>query len=281
VLDVVRREDDERAVGIEAALEEAGGDLERANDLLRKKGIAKAEKRAGRSASEGLIVIATAPDGRDAAMIDLNSETDFVARTDEFGALARDLAAHALARAEAGINAGAFADSAFRGKTVAEVIAEISGKTGEAMSLARYARFTQPEGVVGSYLHHNGQVGVLVDVQGTDGDALRALATEVALHVASADPVAVSEADIPAHVVERERRIAEEQVAAEGKPENIRGKIVDGKIRKFVAERALLSQNFVKDESKTVADLVAEAAKTIGGPVKVVRFARFKVGEVG
>ena len=263
-----------------AALEEAGGDLEQANDLLRKKGIVKAEKRAGRSASEGLIVVAAAADGRDAAMIDLNCETDFVARTDEFGALARDLAAHALAHAEPGINGGALGTSAFRGKTVAEVVAEISGRTGEAMTLARYARFTQANGLVGSYLHHNGQVGVLVDVQGPAGDALRALATDVALHIASADPVAVSEADIPADLVDRERRIAEEQVAAEGKPENIRGKIVDGKIRKFVAERALLSQGFVKDESQTVGALVAEAAKALGGPVTVVRFARFKVGEV-
>ncbi len=128
-------------------------------------------------------------------------------------------------------------------------------------------------------LHHNGQVGVLVDVEGPAGDALVGLARELALHVASADPVGVNESDIPADQVERERRIAEEQVAAEGKPENIRPKIVEGKIRKFIAERTLLSQPFVKDESKKVRDLVAEAARQAGGPVTVRRFARFRVGE--
>jgi elongation factor Ts len=263
-----------------AALEEAQGDLEAAAELLRKKGIAKAEKRAGRSASQGLVVIATAGDGTDAAMIDLNCETDFVAKTDQFAGLARDLAAHALAHAEPGVNAGALADQPFRGKTVGEIVKEVSGTTGEAMSLARYARFTRPDGVVGSYLHHNGQVGVLVEVSGPRGEPLAALARDVALHVASADPLAVDEAGIPADVVDRERRIAEEQVAAEGKPENIRGKIVEGKVRKFLAERTLLGQPFVKDETRSVGDLVQEAARAAGGPVAVVRFARFKVGEV-
>lgn len=262
-----------------AALEEAQGDLDKAAEVLRKRGIAKADKRAGRTASQGLVVIETSPDGADAAMIELNCETDFVARTDDFIGLARDLARHVLAHGAVGVNAGSLADQPFRDKTVAEVVKQVSGKTGEAMSLNRYARFTTSAGVVGSYLHHNGQVGVIAEVQGPRGEPLAAVAREVALHVASADPVGVSEADIPADLIARERRIAEEQVAAEGKPENIRAKIVDGKIRKFVAERTLLSQPFVKDESKTVADLVKAAAQQAGAEVKVARFARFKVGE--
>jgi elongation factor Ts len=262
-----------------AALEEAGGDMEKAAESLRKRGIAKADKRAGRSASQGLVTIATSPDGSAAAMIELNCETDFVARTDEFGALARELAAHALATADAGVNAGSLDAKPFRGKTVSEVVKEVSGTTGEAMTLTRFARFTDPSGVVGTYLHHNSQVGALVEVSGPRGEPVAALARELALHVASTDPIGVAESDIPADTIARERRIAEEQVAAEGKPEAIRARIVDGKLRKFVTERTLLGQPFVKDESKTVADLVKEAASAAGGAVSVVRLARFKVGE--
>lgn len=263
-----------------AALEEAQGNMELAAESLRKRGIAKAEKRAGRSASQGLVVIAASADGSEAAMIELNCETDFVARTDEFGSLARDLAAHALAKAPVGVEAATFTELPFRDKTVGEVVKQISGTTGEAMTLARVARFAAPAGVVGTYLHFNGQLGALVEVRGPRGDVLGALARDLALHVASADPIGVAEADIPTELIERERRIAEEQVAAEGKPESIRPKIVDGKIRKFIAERTLLGQPFVKDDTKPVADLVKEAAKQVGGAVEVTRLARFKVGEV-
>ncbi|HEX7025532.1 MAG TPA: translation elongation factor Ts [Gemmatimonadales bacterium] len=263
-----------------AALEEAGGNMDLAVDILRKKGIAKAEKRGGRSASQGLVVVASHLAGTDVSMLELNCETDFVARTEDFIGLARELAALAEREAPAGVHAGAVLDGlAFRGSTVADIVKQVSGKTGEAMTVKRVARFRQPAGTVQSYLHHNGQVAVLVDVEGPAGDALVALAREVALHVASADPVGVNDSDIPADQIERERRIAEEQVAAEGKPENIRPKIVEGKIRKYIAERTLLSQPFVKDETKKVSDLVADAAKQAGGPVIVRRFARFKVGE--
>jgi len=262
-----------------AALEETGGDMEKAAESLRKRGIAKAEKRAGRSAGQGLVVIHLAQDGRSGGIIELNCETDFVAKTDDFQSLANDLAVHVAAHAPEGIKAGSIDDQSFRGKTLAEAIKEVSGKTGEAMTLTRYARFVEAEGVVASYLHHNGQVGVLVDVAGPAGDVLLALAKDVALHIASADPVGVTEADIPADLVDRERRIAEEQVAAEGKPENIRAKIVDGKVRKFVAERTLVGQPFVKDENQSVGDLIAAASKAAGATVTVRRFARFKVGE--
>jgi elongation factor Ts len=263
-----------------AALEESGGDMDLAVELLRKKGQAKAEKRAGRSASQGLVVIASGAEGADVTMLELNCETDFVARTDEFVALARDLALLARQEAPVGNHGGSVLDGlAFRGLTVAEIVKQVSGKTGEAMAVKRVARFQQSAGTVQSYLHHNGQVGVLIDVAGPEGDPLVSLAREMALHIASADPVGVSEADIPADQVERERRIAEEQVAAEGKPENIRPKIVEGKLRKFVAERTLMTQAFVKDETRKIGDLVAQAAKELGGPVTVRRFARFKVGE--
>lgn len=254
------------------ALVEANGDMDKAAEILRKKGIAKAEKRAGRTAQQGLVVVHGGAGA--AAMIELNCETDFVARTEDFTQLAKDLAAH-VAGLPAGAGAGEeIGGSAFRGKTVLEAVQEVSAKTGEALTLKRWAHFAPAGGVVGSYLHHNAQVGVLVEFAGATGEAAETLARDVALHVASADPLAVSAADIPAEVMERERRIAEEQVAAEGKPENIRGKIVEGKLKKFAAERALLDQPFVRDETVTVGAMVARVAGA-----RVVRFARFKVGE--
>ena len=263
-----------------AALQEADGDMEKATDILRKKGIAKADKRSDRSASQGMVVIETAPGGRDAAMIELNCETDFVAKNEDFIALARDLARHALAQAPLGVFPGSAIDEqGFRGATVGQAVKEVSGKTGEAMALKRVARFAQPAGMVASYLHFTGQVGVLIDLEGPAGDALVAVSRELGLHIASMDPIAVDESGIDTEVVARERRIAEEQVAAEGKPENIRGKIVDGKVRKFIAERTLLGQPFVKDDKKAVAEIIKEAAKAAGGPITVKRFARFKVGE--
>ncbi len=263
-----------------AALEEAQGDMDRAVEILRKKGIARAERRADRGASQGVVAIETAPDGRAAAMIELNCETDFVARNAEFIALARDLARHALAQAPDGVHPGTVLDGqAFRDATVAQAIKETSGKTGEAMALRRVARFTTAAGVVGTYLHHDGRAGALVALEGPAHPATQTLARELALHVAFADPLGLDERDIPAEVLARERRIAEEQVAQEGKPENVRARIVEGKLRKFVAERTLLGQGFVRDDKKAVRDLVEEAARQAGGPVAVKRFARFKVGE--
>ena len=263
-----------------AALQEADGDMEKAVEILRKKGMARADKRSDRGASQGLVVIESATSGQDAAMIELNCETDFVAKNEDFITLARDLAKHALQHAPQGVHPGSALESQrFRAGTVAEAIKEVSGKTGEAMALKRVAHFHHTGGTVGHYLHHNGQSGSLVEMEGTRGEAVTALGRDLAQHVTATDPIGVSEADIPADVLARERRIAEEQVAQEKKPEQIRGKIVDGKLKKFVAERTLLGQAFVRDDSKTVAELVKEAAKAAGGAVTVTRIARFKVGE--
>ncbi len=253
------------------ALEEAGGDMAKAGEILRAKGIAKADKRAGRAAAQGLIAIDASADGSTAAMIELNTETDFVARNDEFKALAARLAAHALNASPVGVTLEAFLAEAIDGVTIEEVVKQASGRTGEAMGLKRVAKFA---GTIGEYRHFNGQVGVLVEVDGASGDEAIAMAREVALHVASADPLAVNVGDIPSELLDRERRIAEEQVAAEGKPEAIRGKIIEGKLRKFASERALVEQPFIKDDSKSVGEIVAEVAGA-----RVVRFARFKVGE--
>ena len=255
------------------ALEEANGDMSLAGEILRKKGIAKAEKRAGRDASQGLVIIESVSDK--GAMIELNCETDFVARTDGFQMLAKRLAMHALENSPVGVTLEAFAKESLDGKSIEQTIQETSGTTGEAMTLKRVAKFGMPAGVVGAYRHHNSQVGVLVEITGAADDAAVVLANEIALHIASADPIAVNASDISADLLARERRIAEEQVAAEGKPEAIRGKIVEGKVKKFASERALVEQPFVKDESVSIGQMIAKVAGA-----KVTRFARFKVGEV-
>jgi elongation factor Ts len=161
--------------------------------------------------------------------------------------------------------------------------AEILRKKGIAKAEKRAGRVAA-QGVVVSYIHHNAQVGVLLELNSeTDfvarTEAFRQLARDIALHVASADPIGVTPDDIPADVLERERRIAEEQVAAEGKPENVRAKIVEGKLRKFVAERTLTEQPYVKDDSKTVGQLIKEVSGKVGEAVHVRRFTRFKIGE--
>ena len=266
------------------ALEEAGGDMSRAAELLRAKGIAKAEKRAGRSTSQGLVLAAVNADASAGAIIELTCETDFVARNEDFIKAAEALLAQALAGTATDLAGFLAQPSASPGRTVEEAVKEVSAKTGESVTLRNVARLAPgATGTVGLYQHFNRQVAVLVEMTSNQSvarsAAARDLGREVALHIASADPIAVRPEDIPADLLDRERRIAEEQVAAEGKPEAVRGKIVEGKIRKFVAERTLLEQPWVKDDKKTVGQLVADASKAVGEAITIVRFVRFKVGE--
>lgn len=263
------------------ALEEAGGDMAKAAESLRAKGIAKAEKRAGRSTSQGLVVGATTAEGRGGAMIELVCETDFVARNEDFVAAADALLAQAMAASP--MSTADFLAQPAEGGTVADWVKSLSGKTGESVALRNVVHFAPgTAGTVGLYQHFNKQVGVLVELASNDtaarSTAAADLAREIALHVASADPIAVRPEDIPTEVVERERRIAEEQVVQEGKPEAVRGKIVEGKIRKFIAERTLLEQPWVKDDKQTVKAVLEGVAKKAGGALAVDRFALFQVG---
>jgi elongation factor Ts len=252
--------------------------MDLAGEILRKKGMAKAEKRAGRAASAGFVYITPAEGGTTATMVEVNCETDFVANTDEFKQLCADIVETAHAAAPIGITNietdAALLEAKHAGGTLGDFVKAASAKTGEAVAFRRVAKFAVEGGVVGVYRHFNGLVGAIVEIAGATGPAAMDLAKEIALHISSADPVAVSPEDIAPELLERERRIAMEQVAEEGKPEAIRAKIVDGKVKKFAAERALLEQPFVKQPDQTVAQLV----KAVAG-AKVVRFARFKVGE--
>lgn len=271
------------------ALVEANGDMNRAVEILRTKGIAKAEKRAGRVASEGRIACLTTGDNSTGILLELNSETDFVSRNEEFGALTQALGDQLLADASFdGVVANA-AEGAFLGqpsradasKTVADVVKAASAKTGENIVLRRYARFATG-GTIGTYLHHNGKVAVLVDVAGGKGDAVVAVARQIAEHVAAGVPVvalAVSRSDVPTEAVDRERRIFEEQARQSGKPDNIVQKMVEGRVNKFFAEVALVEQPWVRDESKTIKQLLDEASKQTGSALSVRRFVRYKMGE--
>ena len=271
------------------ALEETGGDVDKAVEYLRKKGIAKAEKRADRAASEGQIVALVSDDAKTGAIVELNSETDFVARNEEFGALAQAVAEQLFGDATFdGVvtmaNEGEFMAKPWHKdgtKSVAEAVKEASGKTGENVILRRYARFTT-DGVIGSYVHHNGRVAVLVDVTGGSGNAVVALAKSIAEHIAAGVPMVplgVNREEIKSEIVDRERRIYEEQARTAGKPDAMIGKIVDGQVDKFYAQNTLLDQPWVRDDSKTIRQLVADAGKEAGATLIVRRFARFQMGE--
>jgi len=271
------------------ALEETGGDVHKAVEYLRKKGIAKAEKRADRAASEGRIVALVSDDAKTAALVEINSETDFVARNEEFGALAQDVATQVFgAAAFDGIVTVATEGEVMKqpwhkdaSKTVADAVKEASGKTGENVVVRRYARF-KTEGVIGSYVHHNGRVAVIVDIAGGAGPAVQNVAKSVAEHIAAGVPkvpLGVNREEVPSDIVERERRIYEEQARTAGKPDAMIAKIVDGQVNKFFSENTLLDQPWVRDDSKTIRQLVADASKESGSTLTVRRFARFQMGE--
>ena len=262
-----------------AALEEAGGDMDLAVEILRKRGAAKADKRSGRSASQGLVVIASHQAGADVTMMELNCETDFVARTDDFIALAKELAVLAEREAPVGIHDGAVLDGLRLSRRHSGRDREaVSGKTGEAMVVKRSPGSSRLPAPCRATCTTMARSGCWSMSRGPPARRSRPGAGSRAAHCVGRSRGGERRRH-SGRAIERERRIAEEQVAAEGKPENIRAKIVEGKIRKFVAERTLLSQPFVKDESKKISDLVAESATSLGGPVAVKRFARFKVGE--
>src|SRR3954468_9207 len=265
------------------ALEECQGDMTQAVEWLRKKGISRGESRAGRAASEGKIVARTSPDGTSGAIVELNSETDFVARNEAFGQTVEKIADTLLADASSDGTVATGEGSALLGAkfgdapTLGDALKSLTGTIGENIVLRRYARFGG-SGAVGAYVHHNGKVGALVEIAGATGEAAQQLARTVAEHVTAGVPtvpVSVTRDDVPADLVERERRIFTEQAAASGKPENIVQKMVEGRVDKFYKEITLLDQPWVRDDSKTIRDLL----KAAGAGVSVRRFARFQIGQ--
>jgi len=255
------------------ALEETGGDMEKAVDTLRKKGLAAAAKKAGRAATEGIVAALIAADAKSGALVEVNSETDFVAKTDKFQTFVADVANQVLVAAPAD-NDALFAQDAVKepGKTVQATLNEAIAVIGENLQIRRFARFAT-DGFVGSYIHAGGKIGVLVELSG-NGD-LASIARDVAMHIAAAAPQFTRREEVSADVLEREKDIYRDKARQTGKPENIIEKIIEGQIGKFYGEVCLLEQSFVKDPDKTIQQVL----KAAGADVTVNRFARFVLGE--
>ncbi|MCL5269056.1 MAG: translation elongation factor Ts [bacterium] len=269
------------------ALAETDGDMEKAVDELRKRGQAIADKKGARATKEGLIFARV--DGKVGAMVELNCETDFVARNDEFRAVGAALAAR-VAAGDAPIDSGSLADvtmDEFGGKPAGQVIQELIAKVGENMAVSRFVRVdaSQGEGLgfVTSYVHPPGKLGVLVELRAGKAETMAggefaALAKDLAMQVAAAAPVCITRAQVPADLLERERAIYADQARMEGKPEKIWDKIIEGKMAKFYKESCLLEQIFVKDADLTIAKLLEATGKKLGDTLSIARFERLVVG---
>ena len=263
------------------ALTETAGDLEGAVDWLRKKGLAAAAKKAGRVAAEGLV--GTAAEGNRGAMVEVNSETDFVARNDAFQGFVGTVANLAMG---AGGDLDKLSAAGYPGAgTVAEQLNEMIAKVGENMGLRRTGYLEVSAGVVAQYVHNQvapglGKIGVLVALEST-GDAakLAVFGRQLAMHVAATNPQAVDSANLDPALVERERNVLGEQARASGKPENVIEKMIEGRLRKFYEEVCLLDQTFVIDGERKVRQAVEQAGSDLGAPVKVAGFLRFQLGE--
>ncbi len=264
------------------ALTETGGDIEAAVDSLRQKGLASAAKKAGRVAAEGLVGVVT--EGGRGAVVEVNSETDFVARTEAFQGFVATVAKLAL---ETGGDLEALGAASYpdRDHTVAEALTEMIAKIGENMSLRRAAALQVSDGVVAGYVHNQaapelGKIGVLVALESSgDKNKLSALGKQLAMHVAWAAPQAVDTDDVDATALARERKVLSEQARASGKPEDIIEKMVEGRLRKFYEEACLLDQTFVIDGETKVAQVLEKAEKELGSSVVVKEFARLALGE--
>jgi elongation factor Ts len=255
------------------ALQETEGDLEKAVDLLRTKGLAAASKKAGRAATEGLVAALVSADGKAGVLLEVNSETDFVAKNDKFQSFVADIAAHILAAAPADIDALlAQPHHTTAGKSVQDVLTEAISVIGENMQIRRFVRY-ETTGLVGAYIHAGGKIGVLVDLHGS-GD-LAPLAKDIAMHCAAASPLVVNRDQVSADVLEREKEIYRAKARETGKPENIIEKIIEGQVNKFYGEICLVEQVFVKDTDKTIQQVL----KSAGADVTVNRFERFALGE--
>jgi elongation factor Ts len=264
------------------ALGESAGDIEAAVDWLRTKGLAAAAKKAGRVAAEGLIGVATAD--KAGAVVEVNSETDFVARNQLFQDFVRAVAQLAVA-ADRDVEALKGASFAGNGKTVEGELTDLVARIGENMVLRRVARLTVSQGHVASYIHNAvspglGKIGVLVALESAAGeDVLAPLGRQLAMHVAAANPQYLDQSSVPAAALDRERAVLREQAGSTGKSADIVEKMVEGRLRKFYEDFALLDQVFVIDGESRVGKVVEAAAKTAGTPIKIAAFVRFALGE--
>jgi elongation factor Ts len=262
------------------ALSDTGGDLEQAVDLLRKKGLAKAAKKAGRIAAEGLIGLAT--EGRRGVLVEVNSETDFVARNELFQELVRTISRVAL---EVGADLERVKAAKVGDGTVGDAIAAAIAKIGENLTLRRVSILSAGNGALGTYMHNSvgeglGKIGVIVALESTgNADELRRFGRMIAMHIAASNPQAIDPAGLSADLVRREKEVLADKSRAQGKPENVVEKIVESGLKTFYKEVCLLEQAFIHEPDKSVAQAIKEAEGKIGGPIKVSGFVRYALGE--
>jgi elongation factor Ts len=263
-----------------AALSETGGNLDAAVDWLRKKGLSKAAKKAGRVAADGLIGLAVK--GSKGILVEVNSETDFVARNDLFQGLVKMIADVAC---DTGPNVEKILAAKVGDTTVEEAIAESIAKIGENMNLRRAAELSVGNGAIGSYVHNAvsdglGRIGVIVALESTGkNDELKAFGRMIAMHVASANPQAIDPSGLDAAAIAREKAVLSEKAKAQGKPANVIDRIVESGLKTFYKEVCLLDQGFIFDDKKSVAQAVKEAEARVGAPIKITGFVRFALGE--
>lgn len=260
------------------ALNETDGNMEEAIDYLRKKGLSAAAKKAGRVAAEGSIV--AAGDGKVGVVAEINAETDFVAKNENFQAFAKGVAQAVLdARPE---SVDALKEAAFpgTGRTVGEELTHQIATIGENMNIRRFECFEPAQGVVASYIHAGGKIGVLVELTGNgDAERMQEVARQIAMHVAAANPQYLRREDVPAEVIEREKDIMRTKAIESGKPENIVEKIIVGQLNKYYGEVCLLEQQFVIDTDLKVGKVVENLAKELGSEISLSRYVRYQLGE--
>lgn len=265
------------------ALVESDGDMEKAIEWLREKGLSQAAKKASRIAAEGVVAQYITPCGCTGVIVEVNCETDFVAKGDMFQAFANNVAKHIAQANPADMDelmAQKFCDD--ETKTITDLVSDATVAIGEKISIRRFERY-QTEGVVDTYIHMGGKVGVLVEVAsdeaGKNSDAVKTFVHDLALQIAAAKPEAVRREEVDTEKLEKEKEILRAQAINEGKPEKIVDKMVEGRIEKYYKDVCLLDQLFVKDGDKTIKGLMAEVAKAAGATLDIVRFARFERGE--
>ena len=247
------------------ALAATDGDKEKAIDFLREKGIAKAEKKAGRIASEGVVAAYVSDDAKLAAVVEVNCETDFVANTDNFHAMVEKIAKHIAEANPADMDA--LNESVLDGKSVAEFVTEAVASIGEKISIRRFERYACEDGLIASYIHMGGKIGVIVELTGGTAEQGK----DVAMQVAAAKPSCVDRSSVDQKDLDHEREVLRKQALEEGKPEKIVEKMVDGRINKYYKEVCLIEQPFIKDPDQTVQNIL--------GDVKVRRFTSYQLGE--
>ena len=264
------------------ALTENNGDMDAAIDWLRAKGLAKAAKKSSRTAAEGLVAVTTSPTGKSGAIVEINSETDFVARNEQFQTFTKTVVNLALT-AENTLEA--LSGTEMDGKTIAEKLTDLIAKICENMTLRRYESLEVEDGVVATYVHNAvaenlGKIGVLVALESEgDQDKLETLGKQIAMHIAAANPQALDPSTVDASELERERSVLLEQAKESGKPADIAEKMVEGRIRKYYEEVCLTEQTFIMDGENKVSQVIENTAKEIGSPIKLTGYIRFALGE--